>query len=197
MPIPMPARIPLPARTPPADTAQLAAAAAGGDERAFRLLVRELYPGAVRTAARILVSRAEAEDAAQAAFIKLWREIARFDPQRGRIEQWFGRMLVNCCIDRKRSLKLVAPLDAAGGRPSDGPDPDEAAQARDVVARVAGAVGTLNVRQRTAIVLFYGEGASMAEIAAVLGTSAKAVEGLLGRARSDLASRLHELRSER
>jgi RNA polymerase sigma-70 factor (ECF subfamily) len=186
---------PLPAAAPTSDTAVLAVAAAGGDAAAYRQLVRELYPRAYSTAFKILGSRAEAEDAVQTALIKLWREGGRFDPSRGSIEAWFRRLLVNCCIDRRRSLKLVTPLESVAEQPGSGIGPADLAESGDVSARVAQAVERLNVRQRTAIVLFYGEGASMAEIAEVLGSSVKAVEGLLARARVELAAQLDELRS--
>ncbi|WP_367279815.1 RNA polymerase sigma factor [Sphingosinicella sp.] len=51
-------------------------------------------------------------------------------------------------------------------------------------------------RQRTAIALFYGEGATMNEIAEALETTPKAVEGLLARARVELAERLRSLAEE-
>jgi RNA polymerase sigma-70 factor (ECF subfamily) len=48
----------------------------------------------------------------------------------------------------------------------------------------------LNPRQRAAITLFHGEGATMAEIADALDTTPKAIEGLLARARKDLSALL-------
>ena len=72
--------------------------------------------------------------------------------------------------------------------PSDLPDPFEPS-AEPTPAR-AGSTRRwrqLNPRQRAAITLFHGEGASMAEVAAALDTTPKAVEGLLARARSELS----------
>ena len=60
---------------------------------------------------------------------------------------------------------------------------------------MAAAVAQLVPRQRAAIALFYGDGASMAEIAEMLETTPKAVEGLLARARVELAGLLSGLRT--
>ena len=161
-----------------------------GDRTAFRLLTGRLYGPAIRLAAKVLGDRAEGEDAVQAALVKLWQGASRFDPKRGSVEGWFRRVVVNACIDRKRSIKAVAPIEAAAHAPSTDATPYEAAEANDRAARVQAAMMRLNPRQRTAIALFHLEGATMAEIADVLKTTPKAVEGLLARARIELAGML-------
>ena len=166
---------------------------ADGDRQAFRLLATKLHGPALRLAVKVLNDRAEAEDAVQAALVKLWTQAGRYEPSRGSVEGWFRRLLVNLCIDRKRSIKPVAPLDAVAEAPAADLQPDEAAERNDRASRVNAAVARLNPRQRAAIALFYGEGATMAEIAATLETTPKAVEGLLARARSELAGMLGNL----
>ena len=81
-----------------------------GDRAAFRLLTGRLYGPAIRLATKVLGDRAEGEDAVQAALVKLWQGASRFDPKRGSVEGWFRRVVVNACIDRKRSIKAVAPI---------------------------------------------------------------------------------------
>jgi RNA polymerase sigma-70 factor (ECF subfamily) len=111
---------------------------------------------------------------------------ARYDPARGSVEGWFRRIVVNLCLDRRRSLKLVAPLSEADNVASSAPDPFEQAVANDRRARLDGAMAALAPRQRAALAMFHGDGLSMAEIADALETTPKAVEGLLGRARIEL-----------
>jgi RNA polymerase sigma-70 factor (ECF subfamily) len=164
---------------------------ATGDRRAFETLVTRLYGPALRIATRVLNDRSEAEDALQSALTKMWTEAARFDPARGSVEGWFRRILVNQCLDRRRRFRIVAPIEAAAAVPSDLPDPFASAVANARARRVDAAMATLNPRQRAAITLFHGEGASMAQIAATLETTPKAVEGLLARSRIEL-SRLLE-----
>ncbi|KPF79722.1 hypothetical protein IP88_01405 [alpha proteobacterium AAP81b] len=171
---------------PPSPSAALMARVQAGDRAAFAALVQQLEGPALRLADRTLHDRAAAEDVVQVALTRLWTLAERFDPGRGSLEGWFRRMVVNLCLDRRRSLRLVAPLEAAAEVASGDPDPYEAAVASDRRARLATAMAQLAPRQRAALAMFHGDGLSMAEIAAALDTTSKAVEGLLGRARMEL-----------
>ncbi len=176
--------------------ATLMARVAEGDARAFTALVNELYGPSLRVATRVTGDRSEAEDALQAALTRLWTEAGRFDATKGSVGGWFRRIVVNQCLDRRRRLRTVAPIEAAANVASDLPDPFETSDANARARRVDAAMAQLNPRQRAAITLFHGEGASMAEIAATLDTTPKAVEGLLARARSELSRLLHDERPE-
>jgi RNA polymerase sigma-70 factor (ECF subfamily) len=176
---------------PPAMTAQtplalLMARVVDGDVMAFNQLARALQAPGLRLADRTLNDRAGAEDVVQVALTRMWTMAARYDPARGSVEGWFRRIVVNLCLDRRRSLKLVAPLSEADNVASSAPDPFEQAAANDRLARLDAAMATLAPRQRAALALFHGDGLSMAEIADALETTPKAVEGLLGRARMEL-----------
>lgn len=180
--------VPLPAAPDAGGTtlAGLMQRVAGGDRPAFAQLVTALQGQGLRLADRTLGDRAGAEDVVQVALTRMWTMADRFDPARGSVEGWFRRIVVNLCLDRRRSLKLVAPLDEADRVASRDPDPFEAAAANDVRARLDAAMTRLAPRQRAALAMFHGDGLSMAEIAAALETTPKAVEGLLGRARMEL-----------
>ncbi|MGB3723577.1 MAG: sigma-70 family RNA polymerase sigma factor [Pacificimonas sp.] len=169
---------------------------AQGDDGAFRALTQVLYGPAIGTAMKVLGNRAEAEDAVQTALVKLWKTAERFDPEKAKVTTWFRRIVVNCCIDRKRALKPVDDIDEMVGIASDDLSPEE--QTGDFMRdrRVNAAVMELPARQRAAITLFYGDGATMNEIAEALETTPKAIEGLLARARADLAQRLASLQEE-
>ena len=181
---------------PGEDTRRLMARVADGDVAAFTELVERLHGTALRIATKVLGSRTDAEDAVQAALTKLWTEAHRFEAARGSVEGWFRRILVNLCLDRRRSFRVVQPLEAAADVPASGPTPFEAAEAHARSRRIDGAMARLNPRQRAAIMLFHGEGASMAEVAEALETTPKAVEGLLARARNELSVLLSSDRTE-
>ncbi len=177
------------------EDARLMARVANGDAQAFTALVLKLHGGALGLATRVLGNRADAEDVVQVALARLWTLAGRYDPERGSVGAWFRRVLVNLCLDRRRSIRLVqnrvtTTLDDAWDIADPGPDPAEAAAANARARRIDSAMAMLNPRQRAAIALFHGEGASMAEVAAALDTTPKAVEGLLGRARMELKSLL-------
>lgn len=165
---------------------------AHGDAAAFTQLVRLLERMALGLAWRTLNDRTEAEDACQQAFSRLWTEAARFDPARGNVEAWFRRILVNLCLDRRRAIRPVQSIDTVYDLADPAPDPEAQAIANDQQLRLAVAMARLNPRQRLALSLFHGEGHSMAEIAEQMDTTAKAVEGLLGRARNELRTMMNE-----
>jgi RNA polymerase sigma-70 factor (ECF subfamily) len=159
---------------------------ADGDRAAFAKAVRLLETPGLRLADRTLNDRAAAEDVVQVALTRVWTLAGRYDPQRGSVEGWFRRIIVNLCLDRRRSLRVVAPLEAAEHVPSDTPDPLQSAIANQQRQRLDAAMAQLAPRQRAALAMFHGDGLSMAEIAEALETTPKAVEGLLGRARIEL-----------
>lgn len=184
------------AAPPPAAAAALMARVAAGDAAAFTLLVRQLQRPAMAIALRTLDDRAAAEDACQQAFTRLWTHAAHYDPARGPLQAWFRRILVNLCLDRRRSIRAVQPLDAAAAVADAAPDPEHRVIAADRQRRLDAAMARLNPRQRAALMLFHGQGLSMAEIAAELETTAKAVEGLLGRARRELRTMMNQTVNE-
>ena len=180
-PLPLP-----PAVTADTPLALLMARVVDGDTAAFTHLARALQAPGLRLADRTLNDRVGAEDVVQVALTRIWAMAARYDPARGSVEGWFRRIVVNLCLDRRRSLKLVAPLSEADNVASNAPDPFEQAVANDRRTRLDAAMTTLAPRQRAALAMFHGDGLSMAEIADALETTPKAVEGLLGRARMEL-----------
>lgn len=172
------------------DAARLMARVADGEVAAFDRLVLALHAPMLRLALRISHDRGDAEDALQAALTRLWTHAGRYDAKLGSVEGWFRRILVNQCLDGRRRLRPVSPLDDAATVAAPDADPFAAADANARARRVDAAMARLNPRQRAAIAMFHGEGASMTEIAAALDTSAKAVEGLLARARKELSELL-------
>lgn len=165
-----------------------------GDAGAFALLARQLARPALSQAVRILGDHALAEDAVQEALARLWREAGRFDPERGSFGGWWRRMLMNCALDARRRVRVVQPLDTIAEQADSAPDPAQSAESSEIAARVQAAAQSLPARQRAALAMFHGEGQSMAEIADILETSEKAVEGLLLRARATLREKLQNLR---
>lgn len=184
------------ARTVPEDSTSLIARVAQGDRDAFVPLARQLYGPGIHLARRILLDPSEAEDAMQTALLKLWTRASQYDPARGPVTAWFRRLIVNACLDRRRSIRPVAPLDEAADAPAADPSPHARAETSDEAAQVAAAVTQLNPRQRAAIALFYGADASMTEVAEALETTPKAVEGLLARARQELSRILKDMRGD-
>lgn len=168
-----------------ATDAELMRWAAAGDRTAFDLLVGRHGERALRLALRVLGDAAEAEEVAQEALLRAWRNAASFDPARARFTTWLHRITLNLAIDRHRhrAHALQAGEAALAALPDPAPDPEALAVVAEERAALAAALAQLPARQRAAIALAYEDGLSGAEAAAALDVSERALEGLLRRAR--------------
>ena len=157
---------------------------AGGDERAFRQLSRRHLPAMLGLARRILGNAADAEDVAQEAFMRVWTHAPRWQPL-AQFRTWLTRVVINLCLDRKRRAPWVE-LETAGDIVDPAPGAGEKAEKDERERMLAAAIEKLPIRQRSAIVLTYGDGMSNAQVAEILDTSVSAVETLLVRAKQNL-----------
>jgi RNA polymerase sigma-70 factor (ECF subfamily) len=169
----------------------LMARVAGGDERAFQLLSRRHLPAMLGLARRILGNAAEAEDVAQEAFMRVWTHAPRWQPL-AQFRTWLTRVVINLCLDRKRRAPWV-DLETAGDIVDPAPGAGEKAEDDERERMLAAAIEKLPVRQRSAIVLTYGDGMSNAQVAEILDTSVSAVETLLVRAKQNLRRALENV----
>lgn len=108
--------------------AALLARVAAQDRAAFRALYAASSAKLHGVLLRILGNRAEAEDALQEVFTRIWLRAGRFDPEKGRAMTWMVAVTRNLAIDRLRAR----PDDRAGAE-DDAVDslPDGAAGALD------------------------------------------------------------------
>ncbi len=170
---------------------------AAGDRLAARSLTARLLPVVLGYATRLLGGdRAEAEDVAQEAMLRLWRIAPDWRPGEARVSTWLYRVVTNLCTDRLRAGRRRAV--AMGDDLPDAVDdtPDAAAQML-ALARVTAldlALAALPDRQREAVVLRHIEGLSNPEIAQILGVGVEAVESLTARGKRALAAALRDQR---
>lgn len=169
----------------------LMARIAAGDAGAFRRLMDRHVDGAYRLASRVAGSHAEAEDAVQEAFLKVWTKARSWEPGAARFSTWLWRVVLNQSLDARRRPRQ-ARLDAVAEPEDTRADPLRTIAERQDEERLNGAVSELPERQRAALALVYGAGASNAEAADALGISIGALEQLLVRARRALRQRLGE-----
>ena len=159
------------------DTTELVRRSAAGDDQAFRDLVERHEARVYRLALHLLGDPAAAEEAAQEAFVRLYRAL---DGLRGeaRLSTWLHRVTVNLCRDEQRRLKRAerfTDLDAAAptlvvlGSEMDDLEREEMSQ------RIRAALERLPEHQKEAIVLRYLSELSYAEISEATGASPNTV----------------------
>ncbi len=165
--------------------APLVARIAQGDEAAFRILVDRKLPRLHALAQRLLGVSGEADDVAQEALLRAWRQARNWHPGAARFDTWLHRVVLNLCIDiqrRRREVVMAEPPDQADPAPL----ADQAMQSEETARRVQQALARLPPRQREAIVLQTYQELSNIEIAQVLEISVEALESLLSRGRRTL-----------
>ena len=169
-----------------------------GDEDAIRALFEANKDRVYSIALRYSGDRAAAMDIAQDTFVKLLSSIQNFRGNAS-FESWLYRIVVNTCLDYKRSGRRLIPF-------LDGLLDVVAAPAESVLSRLVRSereqtvqeiVARLRPEQRIVVVLRYTEGLSYDEIAEIVGCSAGTVASRLNRAHKILERRLAHLRAER
>jgi RNA polymerase sigma factor (sigma-70 family) len=168
----------------PLEEAELVEQARYGDVSAYEQLVRKYQDLAVRTA-YVIVGEAEAQDAAQEAFVKAYRSLGRFRPG-SPFRPWLLRIVANEAINRRRAVRRQANLavrSAEGRLAGDAvPSPEGAALAQEQERELLAAVNGLRPEDRLVIAYRFWFELSEAEMAEALGCARGTVKSRLSRA---------------
>jgi RNA polymerase sigma-70 factor (ECF subfamily) len=170
-------------------TVQLVLAARGGDDDAFRRLVELKRDKVFRVAYHHLGNSEDARTVAQAVFVRLWRNLGKYDPTRP-FDTWLYQVTSNAAIDHHRRAKVRSaerPLDEASTAAAVASDPVQAAELRRILTEL---VGLLSEKQRLAFVLREVEGLPTAEVAEALGSTESTVRNHVFQARKVLREEL-------
>jgi RNA polymerase sigma-70 factor, ECF subfamily len=166
---------------------------AGADTAALAELIRRHQQRLYQIAYRLLRDPLEAEDALQEVFLKVYENAHRYEP-RATVAAWLNRITANHCLNLLRKLRPQDSLDADTAPEVVDPQasPLQALEERDLSRRLEELLQALPENQRRALVLKRFGGLSYEEIAAEMGLSSQAVDGLLKRARHFLKKALQD-----
>lgn len=186
------------------DDAELARAAAGGDETAFGEIVRRYGPRVFSFSSRFFRRYDLVEEAAQEVFLKAFTQLKNFEG-RGSLEGWLTRITVTTCINIIRSTKPLKELAAADLTEDEAAwvenrladvsahnyrDEEDKLVAADLVGRV---FETLPPEDTLLLQMLEGEGASIREAAAVTGWTESKVKIKAFRARKRMREAVEKL----
>jgi RNA polymerase sigma-70 factor (ECF subfamily) len=172
---------------------------ANGDKAAARELAQRHLPRVMGYAARMLGGdRAEAEDVAQEAMLRLWRIAPEWRAGEAKISTWLYRVVSNLCTDRLRGKirRRAVGLDDAPEVADTARSVEAVLVDQDRVNALNAALETLPERQRQAVVLRHIEGLANPEIAEVMDIGVEAVESLTARGKRALAAAMAGRRAE-
>jgi len=178
---------------PPNNESDLVERARQGDLGAYDALVRAHQHIAFRTACLLSGSAADAEEAAQDAFVKAWRALPRFRAG-APFRPWLLAIVANEARNRRRAAGRRAglALRAAGERPSGdaAPSPEAAALGREEREALLGAIERLSEPERLVVTYRYLLELSEAETARALAIRPGTVKSRLSRALGRLRDQL-------
>jgi len=159
----------------------------------FGALVAAHQHRASRIAYQYLRDAAEADEAVQDAFVKVFAHITQYR-EAWPFEVWFTRILTNGCLDRRKtrarrerwfvSSTDATPVDEGRASATIAPDlsPEARVLARERRAKLAAAIDRLEGRQRTVFMLCHYGDCTPREIAAMTGLNESTVRVHLFRA---------------
>jgi RNA polymerase sigma-70 factor (ECF subfamily) len=167
------------------DDASLVGAIAAGDARALELVYERYGRGVYSLALRLLSDGPSAEEVVQETFLKLWRQPAAYQSNRGRLLAWLLGVAHHHAVDllrrrqleQRHRLQMAAQLNGDGladlvdvrGPVSSEADPQTRAGKLDQRLAVSSALAALPTEQRVPIELAYYQGMTQTEIAQALG----------------------------
>jgi RNA polymerase sigma-70 factor (ECF subfamily) len=142
-----------------------------GTERVFERLVRDHQDRIYALGLALTGNRHDAEDVAQDTFLRAYRALAGYTPERVReLKQraWLHRIAVNVVRNRVRGVRPRL-VELNGSEPSTTSGPEDDALRRAEVDALAARVAGLPARYREPVVLRHVQELSYAEVAEVLG----------------------------
>lgn len=166
----------------------LALQAANDDLSAFQTLVERYQRPVYRMTHQLTNHHHTAEDLAQEAFVRAFRNIDRFDPKRGPFSTWLYTITRNLCRNAWRDSRLQLHGDEA--ELTDDNTPAISAQRREDSAQLDEALSNLDEPFRTAFILTEIEELPLAEAAKIEGVALGTIKSRVSRAKQRLREAL-------
>ena len=176
------------------EDAELVSRIRSGDLDAFQTLYRKYRTALYRTGLAITGDRGAAEEVLQDCFVRAYAAMGRVDTSTS-LSAWLHRIVINLSCNWKQHnrqwpLALEEWVERLLPASVDGPEHQaEGNEARELVRQ---AIGSLSLKQRTVIVLFYLQGFKLSEIAYILDCPIGTVKSRLHYACGALRKRLHK-----
>jgi RNA polymerase sigma-70 factor (ECF subfamily) len=190
--------------------ADLAARCLAGDAAAWEQLARTQHRRIYGICYRFTGSPTDAEDLTQDAFLKMYKNLASFDPTKGGFTTWLTTLTRNLLVDNYRRTRLERAsdsLDETYDGEDDGPTKAERltdggrSQEQHVAglelrAQIQAALKQVSPELREAVILRDLEDMDYKEIAEVLGIPQGTVKSRISRGRAELARLLKRIEGQ-
>lgn len=153
-----------------AETARLIAGVALADRKAFATLYRQTSGKLFAVCLRMLQDRADAEEALQEIYIKVWNKAGGYRADMGRPMTWLIAIARNHALDLlRRRRQASVELDEAGDIADPHADPEETVVLASEGRRIEECMQQLQKDRAEAVRSAYVEGLSYLELAGLHG----------------------------
>ncbi len=155
---------------------QLIALAVNKDKAALEALIKRYLQPIYGFSYKYVKNQADAEDVTQEVFVKVWRNLKKFDLQRP-FRPWLYKIARNTCLDmlKKKSPVLFSELNEAEGGSSfeenliaETKSPAEAAEAALAAAKLNSAVAKLKPNYAEVVAMYHQQELNFREISKAL-----------------------------
>jgi RNA polymerase sigma-70 factor (ECF subfamily) len=190
--------------------AEMASRCLAGDAAAWEQLARTQHRRIYGICYRFTGSQSDAEDMTQEAFLKVYRNLASFDPAKGGFTTWLTTLTRNLLVDNYRRSRLERASDSLDetydGEEDGATKADRLADSRpsqehhvaglELRAQIQEALQQVSPELREAVILRDLEDMDYKDIAEVLGVPQGTVKSRISRGRSELARLLKRIETE-
>lgn len=167
---------------------------AAGDDRAVAELYDRFGSLVYKVARQFLSSQAEAEDAVQEVFVRLWQTADRYDPRRAKLVTWVMLIARRHLIDRiRRNAVRPGASSMEGDVASQAPDnvPDRQSLDDERSVKLRRRIAELPELQRIVIERAYLQGYTLREVSEQLNAPLGTVKSALSRGLERLRERVN------
>jgi RNA polymerase sigma-70 factor (ECF subfamily) len=143
---------------------------ARGDTAAFDVVYEQIVASVFGIVLRVMRDPAQSEEVSQDVMLEIWRDAAKFDPQRGSAMAWVTTLAHRRAVDRVRSVQKQSDRElrvATADIPYD--EVAEAAESTFERERVRRCLDSLTDLQRESVNLAYYRGYTYGQVASLLG----------------------------
>ena len=156
------------------------------NRRAQELLYKQHYGRIMGLCMRYARDRDEASAMLNQGFFKVFENLDRFDPDKGKLEGWIYRIVMNAAIDYYRSVIRMNRSEELNDSAIDKTDESETALDQISAKEILQLVQQLSPAYRTVFNLYVVEGMTHPEIGKLLGISEGTSKSNLAKARRNL-----------
>jgi len=169
-----------------------------GDEESLKLLIRNYLKPVFSFVYHFVNNPAEAEDIAQDVFVKMWKNLKKFDQQK-KFKTWLFAIAKNTALDylKKKKFLLFSEFINADGEnileetlTDINPLPDEIFEQADSAQTLEKIFDKLPTHYRVVLDLYYQKSFNLREIAEILGKQKNTIKSWHRRALIKLKEKL-------